>query len=309
MSKIHGEIKKKCFFCSKPIEDKKSDEHIIPDSLLGKLGIKEQELKGEGIFQYSRIKVPAHSSCNSGFGSQYENRIIELLDNPKHLYQDLIEEESGILWRYGPDESLSMLISTWLSKIYYGLFYNDYLKLEESEFTKTAKQIIESSNFKMIQEAYQDGVGFCIPSSLYVFISENENFDLRTLIYPQTILLKIKSLTMILCIGDGFLTKNYLNKERLEKFRKFLAVEEKKEPRFPIHLFGHSEILALRTHIPKAPFFLYSKEKKEILNMSLASNVKTPGEYYKVDEVSIVETRDKIFNDLLREYNSQNKKY
>ncbi|WP_397362270.1 hypothetical protein [Olleya sp. R77988] len=299
MSRKQNDIKKICYFCSKPIEDKKTLEHIIPNSLLGKLGIKEDELKGEGAFQYSRIKVPAHSSCNSGFGSEYENRIIELLDSPKQLYEDLKAEERGMLMQYGPDKSLTMLISTWLSKIYYGLFYNDYLKLEESEYTKIAKSIIESSNFKMIQEAYQDGVGFCIPSSLYVFTSENESFDLRTMIYPQTILMKVKSLTMILCIGDGFLTKNYLNNGILEDYRKFLSKEEKKESRFPVHLYGLAEIIALRMHIPKEPSYLYSKKEKEIFNMSLTTGVNNPEEYYKVDETSIMKKRVEI----LKEWN------
>ncbi|WP_299892332.1 hypothetical protein [uncultured Lacinutrix sp.] len=297
MTATHNDIKKICFFCSQPIEGKKTLEHIIPNSLLGKLGIKEEELKGEGAFQYSRIKVPAHSSCNSGFGSEYENKIIELLDNPKQLYVDLKNEESGISMRYGPDESFTMLISTWLSKIYYGLFYNDYLKLGESEFTKSAKNIIESDNFKMVQEAYQDGVGFCIPSSLYVFTSKNESFDLRTMIYPQTILMKVKSLTMILCIGDGFLTKNYLNNGILKDYRDFLALEEKKEQRFPVHLYGLAEITSLRMHIPKEPSFIYSKQEKVIINMSLTTGVSDPDEYYKVDEVSIIKKRDEILKE------------
>lgn len=291
------DLRKTCFFCSKPIEEKKSLEHIIPDSLLGKLGIKEAVLEGEGEFQYSRIKVPAHISCNSGFGSEYENRIIELLDNPQKLYEDLKAEESGIITEYTPDESLTMLISTWLCKIYYGLFYNDYLKLKESEFTKTAKEIIDSENFKMIQESYKDGVGFCIPSSLYVFNSENLNFDLKTNIYPQSIMIKIKSLTMILCIGDGFLTKNYLTDEILKVSREFLAKEEKKEPRFPIHLYALAEILALRMHIPKSPSFIYQEKKKQIVNMSLMTGVSNPEKHYEVDGNSIEKKRNEILQE------------
>ncbi len=291
------DLRKICFFCSKPIEEKKSLEHIIPDSLLGKLGIKEAVLEGEGKFQYSRIKVPAHILCNSGFGSEYENRIIELLDNPKKLYEDLKGEESNILSKYTPNDSLTMIISTWLCKIYYGLFYNDYLKLKESEFTKIAKDIIDSKNFKIIQESYKDGVGFCIPSSLYVFNSKNLDFDLKTNIYPESIMLKVKSLTMILCIGDGFLTKNYLTDEVLKVSREFLSKEEKKEPRFPVHLYALSEILALRMHIPKSPSFIYVEKNKEILNMSFMTGVNNPEKYYAVDVNSIEKKRNEILNE------------
>jgi hypothetical protein len=76
------DLKRKCFFCSKEIEGKKTKEHVISNSLLGKLGIKEVTVMGERETQYSRIKVPAHASCNSDFGSRYEDRVIQLLDDP-----------------------------------------------------------------------------------------------------------------------------------------------------------------------------------------------------------------------------------
>jgi hypothetical protein len=37
------DLRRKCFFCSEEIEGKNSKEHIIPNSLLGKLGIKEPD--------------------------------------------------------------------------------------------------------------------------------------------------------------------------------------------------------------------------------------------------------------------------
>lgn len=288
-------MKSTCFFCSEPISDKKTQEHIIPNSLLGKLGIKEETVTGKGVFQYSRIKVPAHSSCNSGFGSEYEDRIIKLLDEPEQLFKDLKAEESGISIIYGPDESVTSLISTWLSKIYYGLFYNDYLKIDDKEHRETAQKIIDTDNFRMIQDAYKDGVGFCLPSSLYVFESEKDFFDLRTFIYPQMIMIKIKKLIFILLIGDGFLTKNYLNEELLSSFREKLLIEEKENDKFPLHLYALAEIMALRMCISKTPSFVYSN--KEIMNMSLSTGVVNPEEYYKVDEELIAKTRNEILLD------------
>ena len=121
---------KTCFFCSNPIEEKKSLEHIIADGLLGKLGLKEKTIEGQGKFQYSRIKVPAHSTCNTTFGSRYENEIQTLLDNPDDLYRVLIQEENLVSQTYQPSNDPISLITTWLSKVYYGLFYNDFLKLD-----------------------------------------------------------------------------------------------------------------------------------------------------------------------------------
>ena len=281
-----------CFFCSEIIEDKKTQEHIIPDSLLGKLGIKEETITGKGVFQYSRVKVPAHKDCNSNFGSEYENEILKLLDEPEKLFEEIKKEESKILIIYSPDNSSTSLISTWLSKIYYGLFYNDYLKIDDLEYKETAESIINTDNFRMIQNSYKDGVGFCLPSSLYVFESDKDFFDLRTFVYPKMIMIKIKKLIFILAMEDGFLTKNYLNEELLSDFRKGLLLEEQRNDKFPLHLYALAEIMALRMCIPKIPSFVYSK--KEIMNMSLSTGVKNPDEYYKVNEELIAETRNEI---------------
>lgn len=289
---INDNMRRTCFFCSEIIEDKKTQEHIIPDSLLGKLGIKEETVTGKGMFQYSRVKVPAHKDCNSNFGSEYENEILKLLDEPEKLFEELKKEESGISIIYGPDNSSTSLISTWLSKIYYGLFYNDYLKIDDLEHKETAEKIINTDNFRMVQNAYKDGVGFCIPSSLYVFESEKDFFDLRTFVYPKMIMIKIKKMVFILAIEDGFLTKNYLNEDLLSDFRKGLLLEEKRNDKFPLHLYALAEIMALRMCIPKTPSFVYSK--KEIMNMSLLTGVKNPSEYYRVDDVLIAETRNEI---------------
>ncbi len=144
----------------------------------------------------------------------------------------------------------------------------------------------------MIQKAYKDEVGFCLPSSLYVFQSEKDFFDLRTFVYPQTIMMKIHKLVFILAIEDGFLTKNYLNDGILSNFRDKLLFEEKKNDNFPIHLYALSEIMALRMCIPKTPSFVYSNN--QIMNMSLSTGVANPEEYYKVDEELIAKTRNKI---------------
>lgn len=290
-------MKQTCFFCSEPIDGKKTLEHIIPNSLLGKLGIKEQTISGKGSFQYSRIKVPAHSHCNSEFGSNFEKKVIDLLDNPDKLYEDLISEEVGISMQYGPNESTTSIISTWLCKIYYGLFYNDFLKINDDEYKELAKNIIDNDNFRLIQNAYKDGVGFCLPSSLYVFKSNKDFFDLRTIVHPQTIMIKINKLVFILLIGDGCLVKNYLNGESLENFRKDLLNEEESNNKFPLQLFSLAELMALRINIPKSPSFIYTN--KEIVNMSLSTMVKAPVEFYKLDLNALAETR----NEILQEFN------
>lgn len=59
------ELWKSCFFCGEKLDGRETMEHIIPNSLLGKLQIREQFLNGVIKQQYSRLKVPAHKHCNS----------------------------------------------------------------------------------------------------------------------------------------------------------------------------------------------------------------------------------------------------
>jgi len=233
----------KCFFCSEEITEKKTQKHIIPNSLLGKMGIKNETIKGRGEFTYSRLKVPAHSKCNSEFGSRYESEIIEFLKNPNETYRTLINEEQGIPLQYGPDNSVTSKISTWLMKIYYGIFYNDYLKVKDEEWKLISKNIIDIPNFNFIRKSYKNSYGFYLPSSLYSFKSKDSLFDLKTLIFSQTIMMQIDSLIFILNIADGYLLCHYLNLELLTDFRFNLIQNEKSKEIFPTRIFALSELV------------------------------------------------------------------
>jgi hypothetical protein len=290
-----------CFFCGEVIEGKKTREHIISDALLGKLGIKESVLTGVGSFQYSRIKVPAHSSCNSEFGSMYENHILEMLDDPDQLFDALRNEEGSLLEEYSADANPSSFrIATWLSKVYYGLYYNDFLKVD-GEMSEAYADIVASKNFSIVQQSYKDGVGFCLPSSFFVFRSKSDSyFDLQTTMYPyRSIMLKIHGLTFILCIEDGFLTSRYLDAKSLADFREWLEAKERRNSGFPLHLYAFGEVLALRTCIKKAAAFVFSETDRRVINLSALTLVGNPEKYYRIDRKELAETRTGIIEILL----------
>lgn len=284
------EYLKKCFFCNEEIKDKKTLEHIIPNSLLGKLNIKEKTLTGEFTIQYSRIKVPAHSNCNSNFGSEFENKIITLLEDPDYLYE-LINSNNQLDLRYSYSEHPISLIITWLSKIYYGLFYSDFLKTQNEDWRKICFEIINNENFKLTQKAYQINSGFNLPSSLYAFKTSRKDFNLKTLIYPSSILISINGLILILSIADGFLCKNYLNTSNISNLKNFLKENDFLDT-FPTDLFAFAEISALRLNIPNTPNFIFTDN--EIINLSLSTMVNNPDEYYKVNPDNIENDRNKI---------------
>ncbi|MGR5130372.1 hypothetical protein [Photobacterium swingsii] len=275
------QLGRNCFFCSKEIVGRKTLEHIIPNGLLGKLGIKEETITGERKSQYSRTKVPAHASCNNGFGSKYENRVIELLDDTDRLYETLKCEEDGFSLIYGAAHNTSSIITTWLSKIYYGLFYDDYIKTKDKSWRNTCSSLINSSNMGLVRKSYQNGYGFQLPSSLFVFKTKNEEFDLTTMVEPSAILLKVKSITFILCMCDGYLTKNYLNGKTLAHLRNVVAQEDNHNIDFPSHRLAFAEILALRSCIPKSPSFIFSDN--QVVNMSLSTLAEDPNGAYQID--------------------------
>lgn len=290
-------LKQTCFFCAEPLNGKKSLEHIIPDSLLGQMGLKEHYLGGLTDIQYSRIKVPAHQKCNNEFGSAYEQRVLKLLGDTSMLFEQLIDDDQGFMIEYSQSQSPTMLVSTWLTKVYYGLFYNNLLKAEENDDRAAYAQIIDTPNFEIVQKAYRKGTGFCLPSSLYVFESSNPPFDLRTMIFPRSILLKVERLTMILCLEDGFLTKHYLGGDRLAELRTRLAGHQANYPDFPIHLLAFAEIQALRSCIPKSPSFLYTDE--QVWNTSKLTFAADPVSRYAVDSSEVRALCEAIFAKLV----------
>lgn len=290
------DLRKVCFFCDEVIEGKKTLEHIIPNSLLSRLGIKEQTITGQKKIQYSRVKVPAHSSCNSEFGSNYESRVLELLDDPDSLYEAIKSEEAGIPMMYGPGESETAMITTWMSKIYYGLFYYDLISTQDEGWREICSSVVMGKNFEYVRDSYKHGHGFQLPSSLYVFKTNNANTDLVTLVDPSSILLKIGSLTLVLCICDGYLTKNYLNGEVLERLRNWVRQEDERDIEFPSHKLALGEIVALRSCIPITPKFISSDN--QIINMSLSTMVANPDEYYRINDQALSNARVEILREL-----------
>jgi len=158
--------------------------------------------------------------------------------------------------RYGIGEDITAIITTWLSKIYYGLFYHDYIRTKDASWREICSSIVNSPNLNMVRKSYKYGYGFQLPSSLYVFKTNNMRFDMTTIVEPSAILIKINTITLILCICDGYLTKNYLNGDNLERLRRHVSLNDRNNIDFPSHKLAFAEILALRSSIPKSPSFI-----------------------------------------------------
>lgn len=294
-----NDLRHTCFFCAKRIQSKKdrSREHIVPDFLLHKMDIKRETIIGDSKREYAKVKVPAHKDCNSGFAGAYENMIKSYLEDPDGLFDELTTADGSILLDYGPDDSAASIISTWLSKIYYGLFYHDLITSVNPEWRDRCADVVASENFEMVRRSYQQGHGFCLPSTLYAFRSScAPSFDLKTTVVPKAILIKVHSLVLILAIEDGFLTKQYLRDAPLDALRTNIKMEEDANVDFPGYLLAWAEVLALRMCIPKSPQFIFSEDR--VTNMSLATMAQNPEELYRLNMERLAEVRDEIHKDL-----------
>lgn len=283
------EFKNLCFFCSDPILERKSQEHIISNSLLGRLGLKEQWLNGCESTTYSRIKVPSHPKCNNGFGSQFEENIIKLLEDPEDAYNQVRLAGKTIPLIIYPEESTTALITTWLSKIYYGLFYHDALKTKNDEWRSVCNSIINAENFKLTRKSYKEGHGFQLPSSLFAFKTPYESPDLLTMAYPPVIMFKIKNISFILCLGDGYLTQNYVTEEVLAQIDGHLHDKSINAPGAMLHRLAYIEMVAVRSSIPKQPSFVFSDEF--IVNMSLTTLAANPDKCFAINTDEIDKNR------------------
>jgi hypothetical protein len=294
-----NDLRQTCFFCAQRIESNKdrSREHIVPDFLLQRMDIKRETISGDSKREYAKVKVPAHSACNSGFASAYENQIKVYLDDLDSLSDALTIKDDSIPLDYGPDDSAASIVSTWLSKIFYGLFYFDLATSRNPEWRDVCASVVSSKNFELVRRSYQQGHGFCLPSTLYAFRSNcAQRFDLRTSAAPEAILVKVDSLVLVLAIADGFLTKQYLRDTPLEVLRTNIKTQEDANADFPGYLLAWAEILALRVCIPKSPQFMFSDDR--VTNMSLATMASNPEELYRIDEEWIGVVRDDIHRQL-----------
>lgn len=285
--------KKICFFCSGEIEGNKSLEHIVPESLQKKLGIKEIKVIGNSEATYARVKVPAHKNCNSEFGSRYENMVLNLFEDTDELYKNIKLEEDDMSMISFPETSVTALLTTWLSKVYYGFFYNDYLKTKDEDWRSQCASIIDDKNFELVRQSYEAGHGFQLPSSLYAFKLHKVDTDFCTAIHPRAVLFKINNLALILCVADGLLTKNYLAGESLARLRSKIYLVDTNDAQVPAHRLAFCEILSLMLCIPKAPKFIITNN--QIVNMSFSTLAENPNDAYAIDVECLSAARAEVF--------------
>ncbi len=292
---------KVCFFCGLKIIGKSHMEHIFSNAFLGHHSLKNEKITFSGgkAVTYSRVKVDSHSDCNSTFGSRYEQKILSIL-NDLSLHQGELETmHTSIGVICPPSDDTSDLLIAWFIKLYFGMTWYEANRKDHVDpaYQKYINNLLNGTEFRLMQKAYRMGKGFSLPSSIYYFrVSDDKRFpfDQGFMRDPPVIWMKLHEHFFVVSIGDGQLTYKYINEEIVTEIRRE-SLKHANDPLF--FLIPLSHVIAVRRHLPKTPSFVIAEDS--ILNMSMMtmSNLS-----YAIDGESVNEEARKIQQDLLPRY-------
>jgi hypothetical protein len=246
-----------CFFCGKPIEGKKTFEHIISDGFLEALDLKiENTLSGLPLpTTYSRIKVPAHASCNSQQGSRFEEQILALLktlDSNVDILKELNAQSSAPL-----SAALKQYFVMWMCKIYFGFIYWEAGRTKHPDPARYGllQQLLDDELFAYFRRCFVDELAFAVPSSFYYFhlaepVSERFRFDFGTGLKLDLVYIRIRRHLFVAALADSCLVHEWLNGDAITYIQSHLD-RGSDDPAVYLHAVSH--VWAIRELLPIAP--------------------------------------------------------
>lgn len=260
-----------CFFCGEPIDGKTSREHIFSDKFLEYLGLKQEKVTSSlpRSTSYSKVKVPAHSSCNSGRGSEFEAYILRLIKsmdaNLAHL--------SAIHTAFGEplNESLRHAFTQWLAKLYYGLLYWE-AGLEthvDPDYQRWLGSLLAEPEFAYLRKCFVDQLAFKIPSSLFHFHVPDPpepafRFDFGNGLPHGLFYVRFRNHLLVTALADANLVHQWLNEEHVSSLQLSITQLSAQDPAEYLHAVAH--IWAIRELLPVAPRLEY--QDRDILDRS-----------------------------------------
>ena len=271
---------KKCFLCGNLIEGASTDEHIFGKAFLRKYDLENEEVRltnmsgSHNTIPYGKLKVSAHRECNNNFGSQFEGRILNILNNMDSYKEDFIapppldditdRDELNKRLLHRPSENAKDLLTTWMCKLYYGqILISKRVRNQGNSDTSPPVNYLEGNvNFELIQKSYQIGKGFHLPSSVY-YLETNDRlpFDQGFMENCEVFWIKLKKHMLIIAIGDAEHVRRY----EPENFKELV---DRWKKNFPDDFFTRviAAIIATRKNVPQSQNFIIQPEG--IFNLS-----------------------------------------
>ncbi len=247
-----------CFLCGKDIEGKITKEHIFGDAFLGEYNLKEKKMNygGKAEIEYSRLKVPAHHSCNSETGSRFEEYILSIIKNIS-LNLDVMRE------LHTPQHSktaacVKEVLCQWLVKIYLGLSYWELSRINHpnKEYQHLLNEVIQTPLTGYLQTCFSNEYTFNCPSSLYYFSvpydSDHDiNFDFATRHDVGGAYIKFGPHLLVATLADARLVEHWFNDSLYESVQTLITNETESDAAAYLLAVGH--VWAVREYLPIEP--------------------------------------------------------
>lgn len=259
-------MNKICFLCGEEIIGKSTREHIIGDSFLKKLNLKNKKYtfnRARSQREYSRLKLPAHGKpCNNELGSRFEEYIISLLETFDDNFDLLrnLHNPKGDATLLAVKEALTQ----WLAKIYVGLVYweSEFGGHKDKSYQNQLSSQLNLSLLSQLQTCFRNEWTFNVPSSLYYFRtppmdSGRMDFDFATGLPLGLIYLKFHNHLLVACIADGYLTEEWFTNHQYLEAQRVLDIHPKDCLSY-LHPMAH--IWSVRENLPVAPKLTYTEE-------------------------------------------------
>ena len=256
-------MSRECFLCGEEITGKISKEHIFSNSFLSLLNLKTQSFtfrKSTEKIEYSRLKVPSHSTCNNEFGSRFEEYILKLISSFNSNYDTLrklhVEREDSIV------ASIKETLTQWLAKIYIGFVYWEahYNRHSDPDYQCWLLDQVGDPLVNQLQRCFKNEWYFNVPSSLYYFripeqSPEGFEFDFATGLPLGLIYLKFNEHLLVACIADGYLVEEYFTENQYNASEKVIMNCSSEDPAAYLHPVSH--IWSVRENLPIKPKIEY----------------------------------------------------
>lgn len=247
-----------CFFCGEPIAEKGSREHIFGNSFLGYLGLKQDTLASSlpHPTSYSKLKVPAHATCNNRDGSWFESYVLSIIRTMDANLVDLAQVHTPT--EQPVNEGLRQAFTQWLAKLYFGLLYWEVGRKNHTDpaHQRWLMELLDGPEFAYLRSCYTQDFGFRLPSSLYYFRVPDPpepafRFDFGNGLPHGLVYIRFRNHLLVTALGDGHLVREWFNGEHVEICQAHILEQSAFDPVAYLHAVAH--IWAVREWLPVEP--------------------------------------------------------
>lgn len=293
-------MEQNCFLCGQMIKGKTTQEHVFANSFLAEFDLKRERLQfgAPKPIEYSRIKVPAHRSCNSEIGSKFESYLLQIIRSMDTNLDVLAQLHLA----HHPKVAANAkeMFCQWLAKLHLGLIHWEVnLKRHPNSYYKTLlENYIETPVVTCLQRCFSEWHYFNCPSSLYHFSvppppERAFRFDFGSRHEISGTFIKFGTHLLVTTIGDGRLVEEWFTDHQHKITQGYILTS----PENPLaYLSAVAHIWAVRELLPVQPQLEFTSHS--IRDLSRKGLDQKPA----INEEAINARADQLFDELAQRF-------